>query len=70
MGMREEVAAGIAMLRERIEHAGRLKIVQSNRLSDRLAQYFAVGLLVITPSPSSCDSIRLLLSVRIRPVLG
>src|SRR5689334_19431913 len=43
MGIQEEVNIGLALLRQRIERTGKLKVARSQRLNDRLAQYFVIA---------------------------
>src|SRR5437867_3670510 len=43
MGLKEEVAAGITQIRERIERGGKLKLTRSSPIGDRYSQYFVIS---------------------------
>ena len=43
MGLKEEVAAGITRIRERVEQGGKLKLSRSHSLGDRYSQYFVIS---------------------------
>lgn len=43
MGLKEEVSAGIAKIRERVERGGKLKLTGSRPLTDRYSQYFVIS---------------------------